>query len=166
MFKRPSTWLAGGLLALGSLLIQPVIFAQEDGRDRANTIDPIDLIIADDRAYLVHREPWVDETVQKREVVRKIGYGRSSYVTIDTTSTGTYSTDGLVSSHVQYPGIEVEDLGHPIYWVARYLRDGAWVRLPFARSSSFVYYDRNERIGISSHRGGPTCVWTNNLRVC
>ena len=36
--------------------------------------------------------------------VRKVGYGQVSEVNIATTSSGTYSSDGLVSPHVRYPG--------------------------------------------------------------
>jgi hypothetical protein len=39
--------------------------------------------------------------------VTKIGYGKKSKVSIVTTATGTYSTDGIRSPNVRYPGIEV-----------------------------------------------------------
>jgi hypothetical protein len=49
-------------------------------------------------------------------IVRKVGYGHVREVNIATTTSGTYSSDGLVSPHVLYPGIEVdrvyEDRGH------------------------------------------------------
>lgn len=51
-------------------------------------------------------EPWVSTEVVSRNTVKKIGYGRQSVVSVYTTPTGTYSSDGLRSPYVQYPGIE------------------------------------------------------------
>jgi hypothetical protein len=50
-------------------------------------------------------EPWVSTDVVRERTVRKIGYGRTSFVKIITTTTGTYSTDGLGSPYISYPGI-------------------------------------------------------------
>jgi hypothetical protein len=50
-------------------------------------------------------EPWVSEEVQSETTIKKIGYGRTTYVSIVTTPTGTYSSDGLASPHIKYPGI-------------------------------------------------------------
>ena len=50
-------------------------------------------------------EPTVATEVLHSGTVRKIGYGRTSFVTIAETATGTYSSDGMASPHVRYPGI-------------------------------------------------------------
>jgi hypothetical protein len=50
-------------------------------------------------------ESWVSTDVHSRQTVRKIGYGLTEFVDIVTTSTGTYSSDGLSSPHIRYPGI-------------------------------------------------------------
>jgi hypothetical protein len=50
-------------------------------------------------------EDWVATEVIEQVVVRKIGYGRTTFVTIATTATGTYSSDGLESPNIRYPGI-------------------------------------------------------------
>lgn len=50
-------------------------------------------------------EPWVSTEAISKTTVRKIGYGRTSYVTITQTATGTYSSDAMRSPHIRYPGI-------------------------------------------------------------
>lgn len=50
-------------------------------------------------------EPWVSSEVTHEATVRKIGYGRTTFVSVMTTNTGTYSSDGLASPHIRYPGI-------------------------------------------------------------
>jgi hypothetical protein len=60
--------------------------------------------------YAVGHTPEVSMTPIATNVVRKVGLGRTSFVTVTTTATGTYSTDGLASSNVRYPGIYTEPL--------------------------------------------------------
>lgn len=71
-----------------------------------------------DRQYEVAYSADVSLEPISSSVVRKVGYGRVTEVNIATTATGTYSSDGLASPHVRYPGIEVnrvhEDEGR--YW--------------------------------------------------
>jgi hypothetical protein len=85
-------------------------------------------------------EPWVSTDVVKEQTVRKIGYGKTTFVRIITTTTGTYSTDGLRSPHVRYPGIhpnpEFEDWereGGVAIW-----SDGNWILLNRGNARSFV----------------------------
>src|SRR6187402_1038684 len=54
-------------------------------------------------------EDYVATEVANTGVVRKIGYGRTSFVTIAETATGTYSSDGLNSPHFRYPGIHKQN---------------------------------------------------------
>jgi hypothetical protein len=57
-----------------------------------------------------------DETISKQitstTTVRKIGFGRTTSVTIVTTPSGTYSSDAIASPYVRYPGITVT----PRHW--------------------------------------------------
>lgn len=72
-------------------------------------------------------QPGISVEPVKETVVRKIGYGRSSFVNVMETTSGVYSSDGLASPHIQYPGIvkqpkPSEDAGiwlwHDRHWVA------------------------------------------------
>lgn len=65
------------------------------------------LVKFNDRDYQIAYSPSVSLEPISATSVRKVGYGRVSEVNIAITSSGTYSSDGLVSPHVLYPGIEV-----------------------------------------------------------
>ena len=67
----------------------------------------------DDRFYRVSADDSVDMNAYASATVKKISGGKVNNIEIASTSTGTYSTDGLVSDHVLYPGITVEEV-HPI----------------------------------------------------
>src|SRR5690349_17723960 len=57
------------------------------------------------RHYKISFDDSVSTEVSRTQVVKKIAGGRKSDVTIVTTPSGTYSTDGLLSPNVRYPGI-------------------------------------------------------------
>ena len=83
-------------------------------------------------------EPWVDMDVQSERVVRKIAYGRTTFVRIMTTSTGVYSSDGLASAHVLYPGIRATHAGGAgATTVVAMLEGGGWLRVSPGRARSF-----------------------------
>ena len=79
-------------------------------------------------------EPTVSQAVQSTQVVRKIEAGRTSFVEVVTTASGVYSSDGLDSPHVRYPGLH-RDSDREFDAVA-YLSDGRWIgiRLRYAHS--------------------------------
>jgi hypothetical protein len=93
------------------------------------------------RKYKITFDDSISTDVKRTQVVKKIGYGRTSTVTIVTTPSGTYSTDGLLSPHVQYPGIEKELKGwggrgfH--YYSTRSYGGGRWTSFS---NGSFTYY--------------------------
>lgn len=65
------------------------------------------LVKFDERQYEVAYSADVSLEPLSSSSVRKVGYGHVRDVNIATTSTGTYSSDALVSPHVLYPGIKV-----------------------------------------------------------
>lgn len=50
-------------------------------------------------------EPWVSTEATDTQTVRKISFGRTTFVTVATTRTGVYSSDAIGSPHIRYPGI-------------------------------------------------------------
>ncbi len=68
------------------------------------------LLRVGNKSYQVDFDPSISGTVLSNSVVRKISYGKESLVSIVTTPTGTYSTDGFASSHVRYPGVSVAEV--------------------------------------------------------
>jgi hypothetical protein len=99
---------AAGMLALPGIL-PPAMADDEPVRTLLKTGNEIfrrplvasDFVKPDEFIY----EPWVSTDVTSQRTVRKIAYGRTTFVDIATTPTGTYSSDGLASPHVRYPGI-------------------------------------------------------------
>ncbi|MBJ3784944.1 hypothetical protein [Devosia sediminis] len=84
------------------------------------------LVKFDGRDYEVEYAPWVLTDPVSSATVKKIEAGKVTYVSITTTATGTYSTDGLTSRHVQYPGIDVTEVTpNRANWV-RYWTNGNW----------------------------------------
>ncbi|MEO7220947.1 MAG: hypothetical protein ABIY37_00595 [Devosia sp.] len=91
------------------------------------------------RKYKITFDDSISTEVQRTQVVKKIGHGRTSQVTIVTTPSGTYSTDGLLSPHVQYPGIEKElkGWGNRFWFSSRSYGGGRWTSFS---TGSFTYY--------------------------
>lgn len=53
-------------------------------------------------------DPGISMEPLKQSTIKKIGYGRVSYVEVVETTSGIYSSDAITDPHVQYPGIHVE----------------------------------------------------------
>jgi hypothetical protein len=125
--------------------------------------DTTKLVRFEDRDYEIRAENWVSQDPISSDVVKKVEGGRVSYVTIATTSTGTYSTDGLFSNKVQYPGITVEDVTYRpnnfFYW-----RSGGWSSFNSRKVNSFLYI-RSGDTRVSTW-GNRTCVSGKGFRVC
>jgi len=59
------------------------------------------------RNYEVNYGDNVSTQILSSRVVRKIEFGKETFVSVVTTPSGVYSTDGLASVNVLYPGISV-----------------------------------------------------------
>lgn len=111
--------------------------------------------------YAIANESDVSLTPESTAVVRKIGYGQTKFVTINTTSTGTYSSDGLASPNIRYPGIfkeqlELAALGDTIYgWSSL----TGWVRIPLLDAGSISYLNDDRA---SASQNGVCVADTNN----
>lgn len=103
-----------------------------------------DLYKIDGKDYRVTAGPGVSLTPLGASSVKKIGYGHVNQVRIVSTSSGTYSTDGMASPHVQYPGLEVKqvlsDPGAAAGSLYLKLSSGSWVRMTAPSAGSFVYF--------------------------
>ena len=94
------------------------------------------------KRYTFTFDDSVSAEVERSRVVKKIAGGRTSEVTITTTPSGTYSTDGLLSPHIQYPGIDKKLKSGGIrrnFWFAASgsSRYGHWTSYS---NGSFTYY--------------------------
>lgn len=96
------------------------------------------LVKFDGRDYQIDYAPWVSTDPLSSSTVKKIEAGRVTYVSITTTATGTYSTDGLTSKHIQYPGIEVTEASEPhANWLS-FWTNGSWYRFSSRAGNSFI----------------------------
>lgn len=99
-------------LALAFLLIAALGAGSAHADGIINTSPPplSTLVKFDDRSYRIEHRDWVSLEPVTTQFVRKIEYGRVSEVSVAQTSTGTYSSEGMVSPYVRYPGIEVTEV--------------------------------------------------------
>jgi hypothetical protein len=141
---RVAAGIAGGfgvvafLFALPTLL-PPAVANEEPARTLLSTaseifpppFDPSSLV-----KWTYELEPAVSTEVLKQSTIKKIGYGTTEFVQVLQTPSGTYSTDGLQSPHVEYPGVIKHRIrGHigMSYW-----SNGRWVMKKFMTAGSFV----------------------------
>src|SRR5690606_33677992 len=85
-------------IAMAASLVSPLM---------ADGIDPDRLVKFGERDYIVDYADWVSTDPITTHRVKKIEAGRVSDVIVTQTATGTYSSDGLISPHILYPGISV-----------------------------------------------------------
>ena len=60
------------------------------------------------KRYAITFDETVSTDIKSSTIVKKLAYGYSTNVAIVTTPSGTYSSDGMLSPNVRYPGIEVK----------------------------------------------------------
>jgi hypothetical protein len=100
--------------------------------------DTSNLVKFDGRDYDVDYADWVSTDPLSSSTVKKIEAGKVTYVSVTTTATGTYSTDGLTSKHVLYPGIDVTEVTpHRRNWV-RFWTNGSWYSFSSRAGNSFL----------------------------
>ncbi|RYE76508.1 MAG: hypothetical protein EOP19_24355 [Hyphomicrobiales bacterium] len=108
----------------------------------------------------------VEETVATEVIssktVRKIEAGRTSFVTVATTPSGVYSSDGLSSPHVRYPGIHAEQRGGEMLAV---LTGGNWAMIMPVVAGSFAHVVPTENGG-SVVTGNGNCHFVNGSMFC
>lgn len=127
----------GALCASGVAAIGPGFILSTIADEASVGVDAAKLVKFDDREYEVSYADWVSTDPLSTATVKKIEGGKVSYVSITTTATGTYSTDGLTSRHVQYPGIEVREASRHRNSFA-YWSHGRWQGFATSNGNSFI----------------------------
>lgn len=97
------------------------------------------LVKYDDRDYEIDYADWVSTDPISSSTVKKIEGGRVTYVNITTTATGTYSTDGLTSKHVLYPGIDVTEVTPGRRNWMRFWSNGSWYSFSSRAGNAFLH---------------------------
>jgi hypothetical protein len=130
------------LFALPSLL-PPAIANDEPARtllSSANEIFPPPFDPGSLFKYTYELSPAVSTEVLRQSTVKKIGFGKTEFVHILQTPSGTYSTDALQSPNVEYPGVLKQRTGDQVgiaFW-----SDGRWVTEKPISAGSFVTITR------------------------
>ena len=150
---------ATALAAIGPGMVIDVI-----ADERPVGIDTANLVRFAEQDYDVQYEDWVATDPLSTARVKKIEGGKVVWVDITTTATGTYSTDALVSDHIQYPGIVVSGIAHakPANQFSTW--DGRnWLSFNSANALSMIFADAATAVRIT---GDTTCVYGKGYRVC
>ncbi|MCP8885015.1 hypothetical protein NIM87_16010 [Devosia sp. XJ19-1] len=116
----------GAVCATTIAAIGPGFVLQAIADEMPAGFDTDKLVKFEGRDYEVDYADWVSTDPLSSATVKKIEGGRVSYVSISTTATGTYSTDGLTSKHVLYPGVDVTEVApNRANWM-RFWSNGSW----------------------------------------
>ncbi len=129
------------------------------GDEQAAGFDTSRLVHVNAVDYTVDYDSSVSKTPIAQSRIKKIEKGQVSYVDIITTSTGTYSTDGLFSNNVKYPGIEVNRV--PAVWtgaISSWGGTGQWITLPLLDASSITWLRAGANMIMSARNF--TCIHT------
>lgn len=132
---------AGLALLLASPSFLPKAIADEQPAktllSTANTLFPPIVDTGRLAKWDFYSEPGVSSDVLHESEVRKVAYGRTSFVKVIETPSGVYSSDAMDDPHVQYPGIHRTPKPSPL--TAFLLLDsGRWIAaMPFG-AGSFV----------------------------
>ena len=153
-FQIRTVFLSGGIAALvaGALAAPaffPSAFAAEPQKhllDRASDMFPKPFNPKSLKKFDITLDASVSTDVTRTQIVKKIGFGQRTTVSIVTTPSGTYSSDAIASPYVRYSGVDVspkhwcgcEDGGSHVS-VSTWVSDrGTWTST-WVQSGSFTY---------------------------
>lgn len=135
--------------AVAGAMLSPALFPQAFANEpqhqlvrRATDLFPPPFDPSKLRKFDIELASTVSTEPLRTQYVKKIAGGRPSVVSIVTTSSGTYSSDGIVSPHVLYPGIDVTTKGggphvHVSFSNSRF-GSFTWMSV---NAGSFTYYN-------------------------
>ena len=139
-----------GLFIYGAVVVPMKGFSAIAGAlALAVIVIPVVLRTAEDMLRLVPnplREAASALGLPRSLVIRKIAYGRTSFVTVATTESGVYSSEALTNPHVRYPGIYVDPLRLHVFPSGKLLgwsRLTGWTSIPLLDAHSFGFLDAN-----------------------
>lgn len=151
-------------LFLGGSRIPPALAAEapfETVLSSANDLSPPpfdaeNLVRFGDDAYRVTTDEGVSLEPESATLVTKIGFGRVQSVSVVTTSSGTYSSDGVVSRYIRYPGVHVERVAaNDLQGTDGVLPQQGWIGVRATGADSIVLITRDR-----------SCLFTATMTVC
>ena len=115
--------------------------------------------------FAIGTEPGISLVPNASTQIRKIGFGQTSFVTVETTSSGTYSSDGLASPNIRYPGIHVERMqlaALPFAGIYGWSKLTGWTKIPLFSANSIGFLDTDT---VPASRDG-VCVADTDVGGC
>ncbi len=140
--RRTVLALIVGALVAGAAVVMPPLAGSSLAAE-GGAIDLGNLVFFRDDAYAVTYEDSVSIKALSTAVVRKVGFGKTEFVKITTTSTGVYSSDGMANPHIRYPGVHFEQVTPVMAFlapvVAFWSPSRGWLDTEGNDTGSFVY---------------------------
>ncbi len=106
-----------GALVAGAAVVMPPLAGSSLAAEGGG-IDLDNLVFFRGDAYAVTYEDSVSTEALSTAVVRKVGFGKTEFVKITTTSSGVYSSDGIGNPHFRYPGVHLEKVTPVVAFLA------------------------------------------------
>lgn len=177
-FRRLAGFAAVGAVALAAAIV-PILTAPlaaeptarsllDDLAPPGHAFDPGKLVRLGDNYFAIAIEPSVSGEVDDRHTIRKIAFGRTSFVDVVTTPTGTYSSDAIGSPNVLYPGVHVERLDVAPFddqGLYGWSSSDGWTPLTLVDAHSFSVITGGPDTVVTTDRHG-TCVVTPGVKAC
>lgn len=130
----------GATSAMALAAIGPGVVLDAFADEMPAGFDTSKLVKFDGRDYEVDYADWVSTDPISSATIKKIEGGRVTYVSVTTTATGTYSTDGLTSRHVLYPGIDVTEVAPGAGNAISFWTNGHWYDFTSFAGNSFLRF--------------------------
>jgi hypothetical protein len=131
--------------ALAAPQFFPQAFASEPAShmlDKGKDLFPLPFDMKRLKRYDIVIDDSVSTDPIRTDVISKIGAGHKSIVSVITTSTGTYSSDALVSPYVLYPGITAtRKHSHNAWTFSTFTSSWGTVTSSSVTVGSFTYYN-------------------------
>jgi hypothetical protein len=129
--------------AMATDVVTDVAEATELVQTIAPALDLSNLVKFEGREYAVSYEDGTVSEPLSVTRIKKVEYGKVSYVDVATTISGTYSSEALFSPHVKYPGIHVVPTGKPRakFRFSSWSAADGWTAMSVTTAGSFTYHD-------------------------
>jgi hypothetical protein len=132
----------------------------------ASPIDFDKLVKFEGKDYTIEHDGTMSTEVLANFSVKKLGYGKVTEVKVFRTPTGTFSTDGLFSPKILYPGIKVTPAAEPIASIFSWIPGFGWAQLNgLASANSTVYFGGSGNSSFVATDSG-TCYRGPNFITC
>lgn len=176
-----STILIAGTVSLAALVVLPTLAGQQEfgltqateaisnelfNNGVADRLDISGLYRSPDGRHTLTTDGSVSLVPIAYDQVKKIAFGKKSMVRIVTTASGVYSTEGLYSPYIRYPGITLSPNpdAEPEHGVLVLAAGGNWIGVPLSGTS--LVHQMSGSLGHFVQTSSGSCVVMTNAVHC